>query len=429
MTFDVDAVRAEFPALALRDDGVPRVYLDNPGGTQVPQVVLARMSRYLVEANANLGGSFRTSRASGEILAEARAALADLLNAPSDDEIVFGANMTSLTFQISRAIGPCLAPGDEIVLSTMDHDGNVSPWLLMAEERGLTVKWLPFEPETFEFDLDRLGELLSERTRLVCISAASNFIGTLNDIPAICAMARAAGAWSYVDAVQAVPHAITDVQAMGCDFAVCSAYKFFGPHVGILWGRREAMERLKPVKVRAAPSALPQCFETGTQNHEGLAGLAATVEYLAWIGETMAGGQVARHADFSGRRQLLRAALDCLFDYEMSLTLRLISGLRAIPGLRLLGIASQEALTRRVPTVAFTVQGQAPSDIARALAHRNVFVWSGSFYAIEAAALLGVQDSGGAVRVGPVHYNTLGEIEAFLETLEAVTGRREGNGP
>jgi cysteine desulfurase family protein (TIGR01976 family) len=419
MTFDLAAVRARFPALALRDGHRPRIYFDNPAGTQVPQAVVDRMADCLLHANANLGGYFVTSERARAVVAEAHAAMADLLNAASPDEIVFGQNMTSLTFHVSRSIGRSFRPGDAIVLSRMDHDANVTPWRLLARDLGLEVRWLPFDTDTFELDPDALDPLLDGRTRLVCIGAASNLTGTVNDVAAICAKARAAGAWTYIDAVQSVPHLATDVQAIGCDFLVCSAYKFFGPHQGILWGRREVLERLEPYKVRPAPDTIPQAFETGTMSHEGMAGTAAAVDYLAWIGETMAGGQLARNERYpAGRRRFLHAAMDCIAEYEAGLTRRLIDGLRALPGVKIQGISAADALARRLPTVSFTARSRAPGAIAGALAEQGVFVWSGHNYAVEAARALGIYDTGGAVRIGPVHYNGIDEIETLLEALD-----------
>lgn len=419
MTFDLNAVRSRFPALSITDHGRPRIYFDNPAGTQVPQSVVDRMSDCLLTANANLGGSFPTSERAGEIAIEAHRAMADLLNAPSMDEIVFGQNMTTLTLHVSRSIGRQFKSGDEIILSRMDHDANVTPWVLLARDLGMEIRWLPFDPETCEFDLAALGELLNERTRLVCVGGASNLTGTLNDVCAVSRMAREAGAWTYIDAVQSVPHVSTDVQAIGCDFLACSAYKFFGPHQGVLWGRREILERLEPYKVRPAPDEIPGAFETGTLSHEGMAGTTAAVDYFAWIGETMAGGYLDRNGRYEqGRRRYVHAAMECLFDYEATLTRPLVEGLQALPGVKVHGVTAADALARRVPTVSFTVKGLAPRAIAQQLAARNIFVWSGHNFAVEAARALGIYESGGAVRVGPVHYNSFHEVEQLLNAVE-----------
>jgi cysteine desulfurase family protein (TIGR01976 family) len=410
MTLDLEAIRSQFPALSETDGGVTRVYFDNPAGTQVPQRVVDAMSHCMLHASANLGGYFRTSLAADDIVADAQQAMADFLNAPSADEIIFGQNMTSLTFHVSRSIGREFDSGDEIILSRMDHDANVEPWVLLARDHGLTIRWLPFDTETFEFDLRQLEGLLNERTRLVCVCAASNLTGTINDIRSICRMAREAGAWTYIDAVQSAPHMVNDVQDFGCDFLVCSPYKFFGPHQGTLWGRREVLEILEPYKVRPAPESIPWCFAPGTASHEGMAGTAAAVDYFAWLGETMAGGK-------GDRRQKVRAGMVAIAEYEQRLAQHLVQGLQSIPGITIHGITADEAMSRRGPTVAFTHERHAPEDIARALASENIFAWSGHNYAVEVAKSLGIYDSGGAVRVGPVHYNTIGEIDHLVARL------------
>ncbi len=420
MTYDLASIRARFPALATTDDGVPRIHFDNPAGTQVPASVAAAMNRCMFEASANLGGVFRTSVAADQAVQDARCAMADFLNAPSEEEIVFGQNMTSLTFHISRSIGRHFTKGDEIILSRMCHDGNVYPWVLMARDHGLVVKWLPFNTETFEFDLDVLDTLITDKTRLICVGGASNLTGTLNDIKSICSRARDAGVWTYIDAVQSAPHVSTDVQDIGCDFLVCSAYKFFGPHQGVLWGRREILELLEPYKLRPADDEIPWRFETGTQSHEGMAGTQAAVEYIAWIGETMAQDYHDRYPAFHGRRKYVHAALDFLFDYEKELAAHLISGLQQLPGVKIQGVSDLSALDRRVPTVSFTAAGSQPADIARALADRNIFVWSGHNFAVEVVEALGIRESGGAVRIGPVHYNSIAEIDTLLAALREI---------
>ena len=417
MSFDLSAVRAQFPALALTDNGKRRIYFDNPAGTQVSQPVVDAMSECLLHSNANLGGYFSTTIDVGTIVQSARDAMADFLNAPSSDEIVFGQNMTTLTLHISRSIGRLFGPGDEIILSRMDHDANVWPWVLMARDLGLNVRWLPFNTESFECDLDELEKLISTRTRLICIGGASNLTGTINDVKSICAIARAAGALSYIDGVQSAPHIATDVQDLNCDFFVCSAYKFFGPHQGILWGRRDVLERLDAYRVRPAGSEIPWCFETGTQSHEGIAGVAATVNYFASIGATLASDGRGGPAELTGRRRDVRNAMHMLFEYEQELALYLIAGLQAIDGVTVQGISAPDAMDRRVPTVSFTHSAVAPATIAEGLARQNIFVWSGHNYAVEAAKALRVLDSGGVVRVGPVHYNSLDEIDALLGAL------------
>ena len=413
MTFDLDAIRSQFPALSVNDDGVARVYFDNPAGTQVPRSVVERMSDCMLGASANLGGYFRTSDLAGEIVADAQAAMADFLNAPSADEIVFGQNMTSLTFHLSRSIGRHFSAGDEIVLSRMDHDANVEPWVLMARDHGLVVRWLPFDTQSFEIDLAKLDDVLNDRTRLVCIGGASNLTGTINDVENICHKARDAGAWTFVDGVQSAPHVVTDVQAIGCDFLVCSAYKFFGPHQGILWGKRDVLERLEPYKVKPAPDTIPWSFAPGTASHEGLAGTAAAIDYLARIGASTTDSVADRKAG-------LARGMQVMFDYEQELSSHLVSGLQTLLGVTVQGITAAERMNWRVPTVAFTHASVLPAVIAKTLAERNIFVWSGHNYAVEAAGALGILESGGAVRVGPVHYNSIAEIDILLAALEPI---------
>jgi len=413
MTFDLEAIRSQFPALSVMDDGVARIYFDNPAGTQVPRSVVERMSNCMLDASANLGGYFRTSDLAGEIVAGAQAAMADFLNAPSSDEIVFGQNMTSLTFHLSRSIGRYFSEGDEIVLSRMDHDANVEPWVLMARDHGLVVRWLPFDTQSFEIDLSKLDDILTDRTRLVCIGGASNLTGTINDVENICRKARDAGAWTFVDGVQSAPHVVTDVQAIGCDFFVCSAYKFFGPHQGILWGKRDVLERLEPYKVKPAPDTIPWSFAPGTASHEGLAGTAAAVDYLAGVGASTTDNAMDRKAG-------LARGMQVMFDYEQELSGHLVSGLQTLPGVTVQGITAAGRMHWRVPTVSFTHATIQPDAIAMALAERNIFVWSGHNYAVEAADALGILESGGAVRVGPVHYNSIAEIDTLLTALEPI---------
>lgn len=417
MSFDLGTVRAQFPALAITDSGKRRIYFDNPAGTQVSQPVVDAISECLLATNANLGGHFSTTVGADAIVQSARDAMADFLNAPCSDEVIFGQNMTTLTLHLSRSIGRLLGPGDEIILSRMDHDANVWPWALMARDHGLNVRWLPFNTETFEFDLAELEKLITSRTRLICVGGASNLTGTVNDVKSICAIARAAGALSYIDGVQSAPHIATDVQDIDCDFFVCSAYKFFGPHQGILWGRREVLERLEAYRVRPAGDEIPWCFETGTQSHEGIAGIAATVDYFAAIGASMASGDADDLAELPGRRRDIRNAMHLLFDYEKELALHLVRGLQSIDGVTVQGISAADAMQRRVPTVSFTHSTVVPAAIAEGLAQQNIFVWNGHNYAVEAAKALGILDSGGVVRVGPVHYNSIDEIDVLLDAL------------
>jgi cysteine desulfurase family protein (TIGR01976 family) len=402
--FPIDAARAQFPALAFHDNGRPRSYLDNPAGTQVPQRVIDRTVETLAAKNANLGGYFSTTLAASEIVDEAHQAVANLYGA-APNEIIFGQNMTTLTLHMSRCLGRKLNRGDEIVLSRMDHDANVAPWLLLAEDLDLVVRWMDFDPETYEFPDDALSRVLSSRTRLVAIGQASNCTGTINDVARFCTEARAAGAISYVDAVQFAPHGLIDVRAIGCDFLVSSAYKWFGPHMGVLFGRKDLLEDTFSYRVRPAGDDLPHKFETGTLSHEGMAGCLGAVEYLASLGNG------------STQRQQLETAWQAMNTYEQALTMRLIDGLRPVKGLTIRGITSANAMHRRVPTVSFTVDGVDPAKLARHFAGESIFVWSGHNYAIEPCARMGLLEKGGVLRVGLAHYNTESEVDGFIASL------------
>jgi cysteine desulfurase family protein (TIGR01976 family) len=417
-TLNLPEIRAQFPALFQTLGDRPVVFLDNPGGTQVPQGVIDAMTAYLAQHNANHGGAFATSQRSDAILDAAHAAMADMLNAPSADEIVFGANMTTLTLHISRSLGREIGPGDEIIVTHMDHDANISPWLLMAEDRGATVRWLDFDVEDYTLDMAQLRNLLNERTKIVAVGYASNATGTINDVATITRWAHEAGALAFVDAVQYAPNGPIDVQALGCDFLVCSAYKFYGPHVGILYGRREHLERLTAYKVRPAPGEPPGKFETGTLNHEGIAGTLAAVEYLADLGERYGAPYAADFPDFEGRRLRLKTGLAAIQDYDQRLSAALLDQLERLPGVHVHGITDRARLAERVPTVSFTWEGRHPREIARALGERGIFVWDGNYYALAVTQRLGVEAHGGMVRVGAVHYNTVAEIEQLGRVLQ-----------
>ena len=392
--YDVDEIRSHFPALSLRDEaGRSMAFFDGPGGTQVPTGVIDAVSRYYRESNANSGGAFLTSERSDAIAARAHEAIAELLNAKSGDEIKFGANMTSLTFHIGRSIGATLRPGDEIVLTALDHEANVSTWRAMAADRDVIVRMVDVNVEDGTLDLDDLDRKLSERTRLVAVGYASNALGTINPVAEIVRRAHAVGALTYVDAVHFAPHGPIDVQALDTDFLVCSAYKFFGPHVGILYGRHELLERHRPYKVRPASDEPPHSWETGTVNLEGIAGTAAAIAYLQGLG------------------------MPAVRAYERELAERLLDGLVAIDGVTLYGTRS---LDRRVPTAAFTVAGRTPAEVSATLGASGIFVWDGNYYALELMERLGLEERGGAVRVGAVHYNTAEEIDRFLEAVAAL---------
>ncbi len=420
MPLDLNRIRSQFPALALNDEGRPRVYLDNPGGTQVPLKVIDRMTQYLIHTNSNKGGEFRTTRESDAVLHEAHAAMADLLNAASPDEIIFGPNMTTLTFSISRALGRLLGPGDEIIVTRLDHDADIAPWLLLAEDRGAVVKWVDINPHDCTLDMSDFESQITEKTKIVACGYASNAVGTINDVKAVVDMAHAVGALVYVDAVQYVPHGPTDFQALGCDLLACSPYKFFGPHMGAVYGRYALLDQLRAYKVRPAHDEPPDKFETGTQNHEGIAGTLGAVEYIAWLGEQFGGEYAAQFSGLSGRRLHAHTGMVAMAAYERELSQALITGLSAIPGLQIRGITNLNQLHRRVPTVSFTLAGWNPRDIAQKLGEQNIYVWDGHYYAVEVVERLGLTQSGGMVRVGAAHYNTLAEIEQLIEAVKAL---------
>jgi cysteine desulfurase family protein (TIGR01976 family) len=403
--YDVAATRAQFPSLALRDSDVPRIYFDNPAGTQVPQQVIDRTVETLIHKNANLGGYFKTTLNAETMVNEAHQAGADFYNAGSAEEIVFGQNMTTLTLHFSRCLGKRFQRGDEIVLSRMDHDANVAPWLLLAEDLGLVVRWMDFDPETYEFPADALTKVLNKKTRLLAMGMASNCTGTVNDVAAFAREAKAAGAIVYLDAVQYAPHYAIDVQALGADIVVSSAYKWFGPHMGVLWGRKSLLEETFGYKVRAVGEELPHKFETGTLSHEGMAGCLGAIEYLEQFG--VGATRAAR----------ISSAWDKLASYERGITLQLIDGFRLVKGLTIRGVTSANAMHRRVPTVSFTVDGVNPEKLAKHFARDNIFVWSGHNYALEPINRMGLMDKGGVLRVGLAHYNTADEVDQLLGSL------------
>jgi len=416
MKFDADRIRTHFPSLSVTDSGRRRIYFDNPGGTQVAKSVVDRTVQYLTHSNANCGGAFETSVRTDQILRQAHDAAAAFLNAESGEEIVFGQNMTTLTFAMSRTLGRTLRPGDELIVTRMDHDANVSPWLHLADDLGLEVRWLDFSPETFRYDLKDLERLLSGRTRVVAVNHASNAIGTINDVRRIGEMVHEAGALVYVDSVQYAPHGPVDVQHLDCDFLVCSAYKFFGPHQGLLYGRHSILESLRPYKVRPASEKLPVRHETGTLSHEGLAGTLGAIEYLEWVGHEM-GDPGRQDPSVSPRTQRLHAGMTAIRAYEQNLCARLLAGLHHIGGIRIYGLSEPDDLPDRVPTVAFTVEGHSPRNVAQYLGDRGIFTWDGDYYALEVIRRLGLHDSGGMVRVGLAHYNTEEEVDELLQAL------------
>ncbi|GIW93253.1 MAG: cysteine desulfurase-like protein [Pirellulaceae bacterium] len=414
--FDVPTwARPHFPALSLQVNGNRAVFLDGPAGTQVPVEVADAVRQYLLSANANHGGVFWTSRKSDELVAAAHQAAADLLGAGDPATVIFGPNMTTLTFAISRAIARTWKPGDEVIVTDLDHDANITPWVRAAQDAGAVVKVMPVRPEDCTLDLDAFENLLSERTRLVAVGYASNAVGTLNPIDRICRAAHRVGAWCFVDAVHAAPHRRIDVGRLDCDFLVCSAYKFFGPHLGILWGRRELLEDLPAYKVRPAPEQLPDKWMTGTQPFELIEGMRAAVDYLAELGRT---GEGKPHLD---RRLALDAAYRAIEAHEQLLVRHLLERLEAIRPLRVWGITDRQRMQERVATVSVSHRRVPAVELAKELAAQGIFVWHGNFYALRLTELLNLEPHG-MLRIGAVHYNTLEEIDRLADLLAHLTG-------
>lgn len=406
MGFPIEQVRSQFPALQVADNGKMRVYFDAPGGTQACRQTIERMSAHLATGTANSGGSFATSVSTDALSRAAHEAMADLLGG-TPDEIAFGPNMTSLTLAVSRALARDWQDGDELIVTRLDHDANVAPWLEVAEDKGMTIRWLDFDPSSGRLQVGSLPGLLSSRTKLVAVGGASNALGTLNDLATIVGSVRSASkALIYVDAVQSAPHIPIDVRGIGCDFLACSPYKLFGPHAGVLWGRAEVLETLRAYKVRPALTRGAARFETGTPSFEAQAGVLGMVEYLEWLGSVVSPAPT--------RRGKIVAALEAFVEYERSLGDRFLTGLRRMNNVKLFGADSMEG---RVPTFAFTLEGHTPQEVERRLAERGLFSWSGTFYAIETISRLGLNDHGGLVRVGLCHYNTPAEVDLLLCAL------------
>lgn len=399
--FDPQAVRPLFPALAEQVAGRPAVFFDAPGGTQVPQAVIDAIGGYLAHSNANTHGAFATSRRTDAVIAAAHQAMADMLGC-APEETVFGPNMTTLTFALSRAIGRDLGPGDEIVVTRLDHDANVAPWKALAE-RGVTIREVDVDVEDCTLDMADLAAKINARTKLVALGYASNAVGTINDVRRAVELAHSVGALAFVDAVHYAPHGPIDVRALDCDFLACSVYKFFGPHIGCLYGKAAHLERLQPYKVRPASDESPDRWMTGTQSHEGLAGVVAAVDYLAGLSGPAA-----------SRREAIVSAMTTLSAYERRLSERLIGGLLSIPGLTFYGIREPERFAQRTPTVSIRMAGRTPRELAERLGDQGIFVWDGNYYALSLSERLGVEAGGGMVRIGLAHYNTADEIDRLL---------------
>jgi cysteine desulfurase family protein (TIGR01976 family) len=411
---DVAWVRAQFPSLQLQVNGNAAAFLDGPAGTQVPRQVMDAVQNYFLNSNANTCGAFSTSRSTDAIIASARAAMADFFNCDKE-EVVFGQNMTTITFALSRAIGRELSAGDEIVVTTLDHDANVAPWRAL-EEKGIVIRQVDIRESDCTLDLDDLKRKITSKTKLVAVGYASNAVGTINPVAEITKLAHAAGALMFIDAVHYAPHGPIDVRALGCDFLVCSPYKFFGPHMGTLYGKREHLLRIRPYKVRPAPDSLPDRWETGTQVQELIAGIGAAVDYLAELG---------RRCDPAAkdRRSALLAAYRATRQHEMALLSRLIEGLLAIPGLRFFGISDPKQFHQRCSTVSIRLANYTPTEIATFLGERGIFTWDGNYYALNLTERLGVEAVGGLLRIGLVHYNTLEEVDRLLAALQDMAAR------
>ena len=416
MSFHANDIRSLFPSILTHvdEDTIP-IFLDNPAGTQVPKMVMEAVTEYYTTMNANSGGSFATSQRNDEMVEGTRQRMADFINAPSKDEIVIGPNMTTLNFSLSRAIGKTLSSGDEIVLTRMDHDANVSPWTSIADDLGLTVRWVDINTSDCTLNLDSLEEVLSEKTKLVATVHASNAVGTVNPMQQIAGMAEAVGAYHIVDAVQSAPHIPIDVQEIGCDFLLCSAYKFYGPHLGIMWGRKELLEELPAYKVRPAKDKAPYRWETGTPSYETFSGLSACLNYWEMLGEKYGDSTMSQ---YEGRRLRMKQGMVAVQDYERGLVSRLIKGLQNIDGVAIAGIIDADRFNLRVPTVAFVKEEHTPDEIATHLAQHHIYVWSGDYYAVEIMERLNRPH--GMVRVGIGQYNTEEEIDRMLDVLEAI---------
>ena len=408
--FQLNWCRNQFPALKRIVNGHPVAFFDGPGGSQVPQGVIDAVGHYLAHTNANRGGQYATAQESDELLESAHATVADFVGTSHAESIVFGANMTTLTFALSRAISKTWQAGDEIVVTRLDHDGNVTPWVLAARDAGVTVNYVDFHRADCTLDLQDFAAKLTPRTKLAAIGCASNIVGTINPVEKLCQQAHAVGAQVFLDAVHYAPHALPDVTSWGCDWLACSAYKFFGPHVGVLWGRPELLKSLTPYKLRPVTETLPGRWMTGTQNFEGIAGTKAAVDYLTELGR-----QVGGPAD--SRRKLLESAYAAIGDYERQLASRLIEGLVAIPQLTVYGLTDLQRVGDRTPTVSFVHKKMPAIDLAAKLGQLGLFVGHGNFYALQVSEAFGLEPAG-VVRVGLMHYNSNSEIDRLLTAIE-----------
>ena len=412
--YDVAAIRARFPSLAnTLPDGRPIAFLDGPAGTQVPQAVIDAYSDFFLRANANNGGLFSTSRAQGEVEDAAHCAAEDLLNAPKES-VKFGANMSTLNFQLSRSLARELEAGDEVIVTQLDHDANYSPWRLLAEDHGLLLKTIRLNAADGTLDMEHYASLLGPRTKIVATGMSSNALGTINPTKRIVEAAHAVGALTVLDAVCSAPHYPVDVQALDTDFLLCSPYKFYGPHAGLLYGKLPLLERFGRYKVRPAHDL----WETGTPAFEAMAGVTAAINHIAWIGAEF--GDPADHAPLSGRRGQLRAGLKAITRYETDLVRLLLDGVDQISGVQVRGITDRARLNERTSIVSFTMDFATPDEAAEHLGHDGIQVWSGDFYAPNAIDALGLTEKGGVLRTGLMSYNTADEVQRLLTSLKAL---------
>lgn len=411
MSYDVEAVRGQFPALQATVEGKPVVYFDNPAGTQVPKKVISAITDLFLHYNVNTEAPNTASRRATQLAVDARQAAADLLGA-DPDEIAFGNNMTSMTVLLSRGLVHELKPGDEVVLSHLEHDANVGPWVLMAEEAGATVRWIDIDASG-AIDIEHAREIINPKTKLVAVSYASNGTGSINDVASLINLAKAQGAWTFIDAVQFAPHGLIDVKALDCDFLSCSAYKFYGTHVGLLYGKRDLMTRIKAYTVRPSLKKLPSRWEPGTKNYEGLVGMLAAIDYIAELGVTY-----GEASESDGRRNRLKAAWPVITSYEQQLAERLIRGLNTISGLEVYGVTNPDEMDERVSTVSFRKEGLTPAQLGEALGAEEIHCRYGDYLAVALIDRLGLRDTGGSTRIGPVHYNTFDEIDQAIEVIK-----------
>jgi len=410
----VPDLRSQFPALARQMHDQPVIYLDGPAGSQVPESVISAIGDYYRHHHANRHGQFASSHETDQLMDEAHRAAAAWFGTEDPRETIFGANMTTLTFHFSRALARHWQSSDTIVVTRLDHDANVSPWRLAAADAGAQLRVVDVRTEDATLDMDDFARALDQRPKLVAVTAASNSVGTRTPIAEVIRLAHAAGAEVYVDAVHLAPHGLLDVAAWQADWVVCSAYKFFGPHVGLLWGRYQRLAELEAFKVIPAPSEPPGKWMTGTQNHAAICGVTAAIDYLCDIGRRL---DANPHAS---RREALQTAMTAIEQYEQELVGHLIVGLQSIPRVRVFGITASERLQARVPTVALTVDGIASTEVARRLGERGIFCWHGHYYAIAICEALGQQQQG-MVRLGLMHTNTRSEVERTLSVLRDIS--------